>query len=155
MTATVEFDGTVTSYNWRNPHVYFNVERLEADGSTREWELQMPSTVTMTRMGWSRDSLVPGDRVTVFTHVARDGRPYGILEYATKADGTVLATSFDYGSGSVDPVFDIGGASEHGLARRHLVRRPLEAHAVPGRIRRFLSGATRADRGRRGGAGIL
>ncbi len=108
MTNTVEFDGTVTSYNWRNPHVYFNVSRAEADGATREWELQMPSTVTMTRMGWSRDSLAPGDRVTVYTHVARDGRPYGILEYATKADGTVLATSFDYDSGSVDPVFDIG-----------------------------------------------
>ena len=87
MTATVEFDGTVTSYNWRNPHVYFNVERLETDGSTREWELQMPSTVTMTRMGWSPSSLTAGDRVTVYTHVARDGRPYGILEYATKADG--------------------------------------------------------------------
>jgi len=108
MMNTVEFEGTVTSYNWRNPHVYFNVTRAEANGQTREWELQMPSTMTMTRMGWSRESLAPGDRVTVFTHVARDGRPYGILEYATKADGSVLATSFDYGSGTVDPVFDTG-----------------------------------------------
>jgi hypothetical protein len=108
MTTVMEFDGTVTSYNWRNPHVYFNVVRTEADGQTREWELQMPSTNTMTRMGWSRDSLVPGDEVTVYTHVASDGRPYGILEYATKADGTVLATSFDYDSGTVDPVFDTG-----------------------------------------------
>ena len=49
MTSTVEFDGTVTSYHWRNPHVYFNVQRLEANGETREWELQMPSTMTMTR----------------------------------------------------------------------------------------------------------
>jgi len=108
MTATVEFDGTVTAYSWRNPHVYFDVLRTEANGETREWQLQMPSTMTMTRMGWSRGSLAPGDRVTVYTHVARDGRPYGILEYATKADGTVLATSFDYGSGTVDPVFDTG-----------------------------------------------
>jgi len=108
MTSVVEFDGTVTSYHWRNPHVYFSVLRTEADGQAREWELQMPSTNTMTRMGWSRESLVEGDEVTVYTHVASDGRPYGILEYATKADGTVLATSFDYDSGTVDPVFDTG-----------------------------------------------
>lgn len=108
MTAVVEFDGTVTSYHWRNPHVYFNVARTEENGQTREWQLQMPSTMTMTRMGWSRESLTAGDEITVYTHVASDGRPYGILEYATKSDGTVLATSFDYGSGTVDPVFDTG-----------------------------------------------
>ncbi|NIW23444.1 MAG: hypothetical protein GWN29_02190 [Gammaproteobacteria bacterium] len=108
MTTVVEFDGTVTSYVWRNPHVYFNVVRSEENGQTREWQLQMPSTNTMTRMGWSPASLVAGDEVTVYTHVASDGRPYGILEYATKADGTVLATSFDYDSGTVDPVFDTG-----------------------------------------------
>ena len=108
MGTVVEFDGTVTSYHWRNPHVYFSVLRTEADGQAREWELQMPSTNTMTRMGWSRESLVEGDEVTVYTHVALDGRPYGILEYATKADGTVLATSFDYDSGTIDPVFDTG-----------------------------------------------
>ena len=112
MATVVEFDGTVTSYHWRNPHVYFAVMKTEQDGQAREWELQMPSTNTMTRMGWSRSSLAAGDQVTVFTHVATDGRPYGILEYATKADGTVLATSFDYGSGTVDPVFDTGANPE-------------------------------------------
>ena len=101
MTTVVEFEGTVTSYQWRNPHVYFNVLRAEENGQTREWQLQMPSTNTMTRMGWSRDSLAAGDDVTVYTHVASDGRPYGILEYATKSDGTMLATSFDYDSGTV------------------------------------------------------
>ncbi len=108
MAEVVEFDGTVTSYHWRNPHVYFTVVAPSANGEEVEWELQMPSTMTMTRMGWGRDTLVPGDKLRVYTHVASDGRPYGIIEYATKADGTVLATSFDYGSGTIDPVFDTG-----------------------------------------------
>ncbi|MGI9259570.1 MAG: DUF6152 family protein [Gammaproteobacteria bacterium] len=108
MTEVVEFDGTVTSYHWRNPHVYFTVVSTKTNGEEVEWELQMPSTMTMTRMGWNRDTLNPGDELTVFTHAAIDGRPYGILEYATRADGTVLATSFDYDSGTVDPVYDTG-----------------------------------------------
>jgi hypothetical protein len=108
MTSIVELEGTVTEYHWRNPHVYFNIMTAGASGEHIEWELQMPSTMTMTRMGWSRDSLSAGDRVTVWTHAAVDGRPYGILEVAEKADGTRLPTSFDYGSGTVDPVFDIG-----------------------------------------------
>lgn len=108
MESVVQFEATVTDYQWRNPHVYFNVLRTDENGEQVEWELQMPSTMTMTRMGWNRDTLSPGEQLTVFTHVAIDGRPYGILEYATRADGTVLATSFDYGSGTIDPVFDIG-----------------------------------------------
>ncbi|MDH3506534.1 MAG: DUF6152 family protein, partial [Gammaproteobacteria bacterium] len=37
MGTVVEFDGTVTSYHWRNPHVYFSVLRTEADSQAREW----------------------------------------------------------------------------------------------------------------------
>ena len=108
MNSVVEFEGTVTEYYWRNPHVYFNVLTTDENGEQREWELQMPSTMTMARMGWTRDSLSAGDQVAVWTHAAVDGRPYGILEVAEKADGTRLPTSFDYASGTVDPVFDTG-----------------------------------------------
>jgi hypothetical protein len=108
MDALVEFEGTVTEFQWRNPHVYFTVQTTNAAGEPLEWELQMPSTMTMARMGWSRDSLTSGDRVKVWTHPADNGRPYGILEYADKADGTRLPTSFDNDDRTSDPLFDIG-----------------------------------------------
>ena len=57
METIVQFDGTVTEYSWRNPHVYFNVMADNESGQSTEWEIQLPSTVTMTRMGWTRDSL--------------------------------------------------------------------------------------------------
>jgi hypothetical protein len=104
----VEFEGTVKDFHWRNPHVYFNVLTSRENGEQLEWELQMPSTVTMTRMGWHRDSLVNGDQIMVWVHPSEDGRSYGILEYAKKADRTLLPTSFDNNYGTSDPVFDIG-----------------------------------------------
>jgi len=108
MNALVEFEGTVTAFQWRNPHVYFTVLTTTEAGEPLEWELQMPSTMTMARMGWSRDSLTRGERIKVWTHPAANGRPYGILEYADKADGTRLPTSFDNDDRTSDPLFDIG-----------------------------------------------
>jgi hypothetical protein len=108
MSSMVEFEGVVTEFHWRNPHVYFNVVTIEESGEETEWELQLPSTMTMTRMGWNRDSLASGDRLTVWTHPSQSGRPYGILEYAERADGTRLPTSFDNDDGTSDPIFDIG-----------------------------------------------
>jgi len=95
MDSTVSFEGTVTAFNWRNPHVYFTVE---TDAGTA-WELQMGSTIVVSRMGWTRDSLSVGDRVTVGAHAARNGRAYGLVDSVEKAGGIVLPTSFDSATG--------------------------------------------------------
>ena len=98
MNSTVTLDGTVVEYNFRNPHVYIIVA-VEDDGEMVEWELQTSSTITVTRMGWTRDSLTPGDGVTFSVHAAFDGRPYGLLDTIQKDSGEILATSFYDASG--------------------------------------------------------
>lgn len=60
--------GTVTEFDFRNPHVYLYVETVEADGSTALWELEATSTPNLIRRGWGRDTLTPGDRITVDIH---------------------------------------------------------------------------------------
>jgi hypothetical protein len=87
MNSTVTLDGTVLQYNFRNPHVYIIVAVEDDDGETVEWELQTSSTITVTRMGWTRESLAPGDGVTVSVHAAVDGRPYGLLDSIQKDNG--------------------------------------------------------------------
>lgn len=91
--------GTVTEFNWRNPHVYFDVASTDERGEPVEWTLQMGSTIVVTRMGWTRDSLSVGDQVMVGAHVARNGRPYGLLDSIEKEGGVRLPTAFDRGSG--------------------------------------------------------
>jgi hypothetical protein len=92
----VEFEGRVTEFSWRNPHVYI-VVNLAKDET--EWTVQTSSTLTMTRVGWNRDSLSVGDYVTVRASPAQDGRSYGILRTIEKEGGIVLPTSFDSDSG--------------------------------------------------------
>lgn len=99
MESLVTIEGTVTAFNWRNPHVYFNVETAGEDGEPVEWAFQMASIITVSRQGWTRDSLSVGDRVTVEAHPARNGRPYGLMDSVDKQTGAPLPTSFDRATG--------------------------------------------------------
>lgn len=93
MESVVTFEGTVTEFAWRNPHVYTTVETTNERGESVEWALQMGSALVMARRGWSRDALGVGDRVTVHAHPSVDGRPYGILDSIEKEGGITLSTA--------------------------------------------------------------
>lgn len=110
MDSVVTFEGTVTEFNWRNPHVYFTVESTDEQGDPVEWTLQMGSTIVVTRMGWNSESLAVGERVVVGAHAARNGRPYGLLDSIEKVGGAVLPTSFDSESGEPVLAGSGGGA---------------------------------------------
>lgn len=101
MDSVVTFEGFVTEYSMRNPHTYFTVEITDERGEQIEWTVQMASAFTVSRRGWTRDSLSVGDWVTVGVHPARDGRPYGLLERIEKADGASLSASIIAGPGEL------------------------------------------------------
>jgi len=63
--ALIAFEGTVTRFDWTNPHVYILVETSDAAGTLVEWEIETDATVVLTRSGWTRQSFRPGDRVAV------------------------------------------------------------------------------------------
>ncbi len=107
MDSVSTFEGTVTEFNWRNPHIYITVETTDGRGEQVEWTVQTSSTNTVTRMGWTRESLSIGDRVTVRAHPARDGRPYALLDVIEKEGGIVLPTAFD--RNTADPLFTKAG----------------------------------------------
>jgi len=99
MESLVTIEGTVTAFNWRNPHVYFMVETTGEGGEPVEWAMQMSSIITASRQGWTRDSLAVGDQVTVGLHPARNGRFYGLMDSIDKQTGDPLPTSFDRATG--------------------------------------------------------
>lgn len=84
------FEGTVTEFAFRNPHAYIGVETTQS-GEPVEWALQMGTVGNLRRRGWTRDTLTPGDQVTVRVHPALDGRPYAVVESVDKAGGLNLA----------------------------------------------------------------
>ena len=72
-------EGVVTDYRMRNPHGYFTVETTDENGQSVEWSVQMGSALSVSRRGWTRDTLTVGDQVIVGVRPARDGRSYGML----------------------------------------------------------------------------
>ena len=93
MESVVALEGTVKEFVWRNPHVYVVVETAQSGEPSVQWELQMSPVTVLTRRGWSRDSLLPGDHVSIRANPAEDGRRYGILQSVEKEGGLSLATA--------------------------------------------------------------
>ncbi len=83
--------GTVKRYDWTNPHVYVFVDVENDAGELVEWALEAESTALLTRAGWSRTTLVRGDRVSARVHANRNpsNREARILTLITP-DGTTL-----------------------------------------------------------------
>ncbi len=75
----VTFHGTVTEFDWRNPHTYVTVQSAEAGSGHAEWEIQLGAAAALSRRGLTRDTLQVGDEVVVSLNPARDGRPYGLV----------------------------------------------------------------------------
>jgi hypothetical protein len=90
MDEVVTFEGVVTEFSFRNPHAYFTVDAAGESGEQVQWNVQMASSITMTRLGWDRDTLTIGDHVSVGVNPARDGRTYGLIYSINKADGVAL-----------------------------------------------------------------
>ena len=95
-TKTLTLKGTIKNFQWTNPHVIIWVLVQPEDGSAaQEWSLETTSPGVLTRAGWTRTSLKPGDKVSVVFSPLRDGSRGGALNSATLLDtGQKLVPSF-------------------------------------------------------------
>jgi hypothetical protein len=86
----IELKGSVREFQWTNPHIWVQVLVTGADGKTVEWSIEGNSPSTLSRQGWSKRSLVPGETVTMTVHPLRDGSPGGSVVKILRADGSVV-----------------------------------------------------------------
>jgi hypothetical protein len=95
-TKIVNLKGTIKSFQWVNPHVQILVYVEPAGGGAPEtWAVETTSPGVLTRSGWTRGSLKPGDRVSVDLNPLRDGSHGGGLDKITLLDtGQVLTVTF-------------------------------------------------------------
>ena len=85
--------GTISEFNWVNPHSSFKVNVKGADGNETVWAIEMNAPQNLVRQGWKRTTLKTGDKVSVVVHPLRDGKPGGSFVAITLADGTKLGGS--------------------------------------------------------------
>jgi hypothetical protein len=95
-TKLVTIDGTVTNFQWTNPHVLLWVTGTTTAGEAATlWTVELPTSPgNLKRMGWSKHSLRAGDHVLVELNPLRDGKHGGSFKKATlPASGKVLLAS--------------------------------------------------------------
>ncbi|MGC4029290.1 MAG: DUF6152 family protein [Steroidobacteraceae bacterium] len=90
LTKDVTLVGTVTKFEWSNPHSHIYLNVVGTDGKETEWQIEAGSPNGMGRRGWKSTSLAPGEKVTLSGHPLRDGTNGASLVSVTKADGTIL-----------------------------------------------------------------
>jgi hypothetical protein len=82
--------GLVTRFDWSNPHAHILLDVSGDNGAVEHWIIEIDSPNALGRMGWTKDSVKPGDRVTCSGARAKDGSPRMRCTQVQLADGTVL-----------------------------------------------------------------
>ena len=87
---TVILQGTIKELQWTNPHSYVQVMVPKPDGSVEQWGVEIGAPAINIEMGWRRNSVKSGDKVTLNIAPARNGRTFGTLRHMTFEDGHTL-----------------------------------------------------------------
>ena len=113
----IRLEGVVGEFEWTDPHVYIRVETEDEGGESVMWLVEGRPPAAMSRLGWSRDSLAPGDRVTVAANPGRNAnRRIALGQTVTKEDGTllnILRPGTDGAAGASSTTFLADGISGH------------------------------------------
>ncbi len=89
-TKQITISGTVTDFQWTNPHSYIEIDAPDESGAIKHWAIEMGSPSILQQSGWKFSYLKKGDKTTLVINPLKDGRPGGFLNTATLPDGRVL-----------------------------------------------------------------
>jgi hypothetical protein len=86
-------DATVTKFVWANPHTILQFDAKDDKGEAVHWAGEAGSPSAIGLLGWNRNSVQPGDVITVYIYPAKSGNPVGRLNKVVFADGKTLRDS--------------------------------------------------------------
>ena len=86
---TVTLTGTVTQFQWTNPHSFIEIDAVTKSG-TEHWSIELNSPNNLTRQGWKRTTVKTGDKVTITLNPLRDGKKGGLFNTIVLPDGKML-----------------------------------------------------------------
>ena len=87
-TRTLTIRGTVTKFQWTNPHGFLEVDIPQTDGTVKHYSIELTSINMMQRTGWRSNMIKAGDKITAVVAPLLSGEPVGLGLEVTMADGT-------------------------------------------------------------------
>ena len=86
-TKQVTFKGVVTKVEWMSPHIYFYLDVKDGPNKVVNWVFESAGPNALARRGWTRNSVKPGDRITVVGYRAKDDVHVASAREVVLADG--------------------------------------------------------------------
>jgi hypothetical protein len=89
----ITLKGTVTEFAFSNPHlqIYFDVKD-ESTGKMVHWAGEVADAPFQAkRSGWTKDTLKPGDQITLVGSPSRSGSNNMVVRQVVLADGKTLS----------------------------------------------------------------
>ena len=77
-TRSVEALGVVTRFEFKNPHSFLYLDGSGEGGETIAWEIEMGAAVSMSRRGWTPDTINAGDEIRAVGRPSRAPGTYGM-----------------------------------------------------------------------------
>ncbi len=77
MQKVITVKGTVTEFQWTNPHCVIYVDSKADHGDVQHWVLELGAPQHMIRSGWTKNSIKAGDDIAAETHPAKNGATVG------------------------------------------------------------------------------
>jgi hypothetical protein len=84
---SVTVKGTVTVFEWSNPHAFIYLDAKDEKGTVDQWRVECNSPNMLTRVGWTRGMIKSGDQLTVSGAPAKNGKKVMRLDSITMANG--------------------------------------------------------------------
>jgi hypothetical protein len=89
-TRTLNLKGSVTKFQWTNPHAYIELDVPDAKGGMTHFSIECTSINMMQRAGWRSTMIKAGDKVKAVVAPLTNGDPGGLLLELTLPDGKTL-----------------------------------------------------------------
>jgi len=93
MSRSTTVKGTVTGFDWTNPHAYIYFDVKNEKGVIEKWTAELGAIAMLTRAGWRKDTLKSGDEITAVGNPAKDGKPIMHLDKVVLSNGRELASA--------------------------------------------------------------
>ena len=83
----IKIAGTVTHFQWTNPHVYIDLDSTNDQGELKHYTIECANPGILDRVGWKFNMIKAGDKITTIIAPLRTGEAGGLLKQVTLADG--------------------------------------------------------------------
>jgi len=91
-TKSITVTGVATGFDFVNPHVQIYWDAKDETGAAQKWQGELTSPNRLTRSGWTKSSIKPGDSITISGYPTKSGAHEIWIQKVVMGNGEELPT---------------------------------------------------------------